>query len=404
MGTSLRTEIPLGSLDLKTSVKGYAMNISTRKRRTAQILSLIVSVLFLSPLTAYGADSKGAVRIGIILSLSGFGQKWGEQARRGAELALKEINSEGGINGEPLTFILEDSASTPSRGVSSFQKLTEIDHVNVVVGDIISFVTLPLVPIANRKQVLLVTPSIFDNDMPDDSAYFFSTCPRKNSIRPSVANFFALKPNVKRLAILCADNSWGKTYLDVWQSEAQHAGVEVVSTICTSDMTSDFHAEILRVKAVKSDALVLPFGVDRALRRVKELNLPHAILSTSSVAEALDAGLSPEIAEGVYFNDWVASPEFRDKFEKRFHANPIMEPQNTYEAVRAVAYALRKNRNDPRSALMQLKYQGVGGTIDFTSSHSGNYANSMLMTVRDGKIVPADSADTAKASRAGEAG
>ncbi|MCC6954024.1 MAG: ABC transporter substrate-binding protein [Deltaproteobacteria bacterium] len=359
---------------------------------TRAAIACLLSVLTFSSNTEAQSSTTESeeVKIGAVLSLTGLGQTWGEQARRGIQLAENEINNTGGINGKKLTVIVEDSASQPARALSAFQKLTTQDGVNAVAGDILSFLTLPMVPAANQQKMLLVTPSIFDTDLPPQHDYFFTTCPTKESIRPSFVRFLDLNPKLKRIGIICAENSWGKTYLDVWQSVLKERKMEPVDVVCTQDMGTDFRAEVLRLKKSKPDAVIIPFGIDRAVRRLREQKMDVTILSTSDVSEAIYRRKFPFAeAEGIYFNDWPPGARFRDAFENLYGTHPIMEPQNMYEAVRSVAYALRLDAKNPKAAMSKLRYDGAGGVIDFTRSHAGNGALSKLMVVREFEIVEA---------------
>ena len=330
------------------------------------------------------------VRVGAVFGFTGFANVWSAQARRGIEMARDEINEGGGINGRPLEVIFEDSGTTAKGGVAAFNKLVRVDKVDAVVGDIISFVTLPLVPLAQANKLVLVTPSIFDSDMPGNSAYFFTTCPEKQSIAAPVDRFFTLNPDIKTVAIICADNTWGRTYLDNWRWAAGIHGVRIVDENCSNDYASDMRAEILRAKSKNPDALIVPFNTDRALRRMKEAGFAPKVLMTSDIDEAINRrGFPLGEAQGVYFVDWLPTPEFSRSFEARYHDRPIMSPQNSYESLRALAEAMRQGGNDLESAVRSLHYQGGVGPVDFNGGHSGNKAAATLMVVTEKGIVPA---------------
>ena len=328
------------------------------------------------------------IKIGAIYGFSGFANVWSAQARRGIKLATEEINGAGGINGRKIRIIFEDSQSKPASAVSAFNKLVKIDEVDAVVGDIISFLTLPLAPLAKRHKVLLVTPSIFDIHMPDDNDYFFTTCPSKASIQKPVEQFFIKNADIRSVAILCAENSWGHAYRDVWEAAAQKHRVEVVETICTDEWQTDFRSELTRIRAKEPDSVIIAFGVDRALRRMKEIGFEAKVLTTTDIVEAVYRRQFPiSEAAGVYFNDWPASESFARRFSEKFGEPPIMEPQNSYEAIRAVARAFERNPSNPAQGLRSLRYQGAGGQIDFVLSNAGNQAKAKLFQADGRKFV-----------------
>jgi branched-chain amino acid transport system substrate-binding protein len=338
------------------------------------------------------ADSQasGTVKVGAIYGFTGFANVWSAQAKRGIELARDEINQTGGINGRSLEVLFEDSGTTARGAVTAFNKLVKIDRVEAVVGDIISFVTLPLVPLAHTHRVVLVTPSIFDTDLPANSDYFFSTCPRTESMAAPVEQFFSEHREVKSVAIICADNTWGRTYLEVWRAVAKKHGIALVDENCISDYSSDMRAEVLRAKSKQPDALIVAFGVDRALKRMKEVHFSPRVLTTSDLAEAIHArGLPASEAEGVYFADWMATESFQKRFRERFKDVPIMAPQNSYEAIKTLAHAMRTNEGDLQRAIQSLHYMGDTGPVDYRGTRAGNRAQSTLMVVTKGEIRPA---------------
>ena len=143
------------------------------------------------------------------------------------------------------------------------------------------------------------------------------------------------------------------------------------------------------LNALTGDFMTIALGIDRALKIMDELKFYPKVLSTSDVAEAIfTRGLQHNKAEGVFFNDWVTSEDFRRSFEERYEKAPIIEPQNSYEAMRSIVEALRSDAGNPNAGMRSVNYNGVSGRIDLTKSHSGNLAPSSLMVVKEGKIVP----------------
>ena len=145
---------------------------SPMKRLSVLLFSLAV---FLSVNRTASDSVAEPLSLGAIYPFTGFGSIWAEQARRGAEMAADEENAAG----RRVKILFEDSRSNPTAAVSAFSTLTTVKETRMVVGDIFSFLTMPLAPIAARQKILLVTPSIFDTDMPEGNDYLFTTCPHK---------------------------------------------------------------------------------------------------------------------------------------------------------------------------------------------------------------------------------
>jgi len=132
------------------------------KKLTIVIVILIIAIIGITivelTITGNNIESKSEVmKIGVIGTLTGVGSFHGQQEIRGVEIALDEINSNGGINGKKIKLIIEDSPGNPEKAVSAFKKLTEINKVDFIIGDSWSSTTVVIVPIANEKKILLIS-------------------------------------------------------------------------------------------------------------------------------------------------------------------------------------------------------------------------------------------------------
>ncbi|NDA38119.1 MAG: hypothetical protein EBX80_06290 [Acidimicrobiia bacterium] len=90
------------------------------------------------------------IKIGVVYGFTGSAQVWSEYGRMGLELAQDEINSSGGIKGKVIELIFEDSKSNPTQSVTAYRKLVTINKVKIVLGNIWSFLTNPLIPLAAK--------------------------------------------------------------------------------------------------------------------------------------------------------------------------------------------------------------------------------------------------------------
>lgn len=64
------------------------------------------------------------IRIGLITTLSGPGQVYGQYIKDGAELSTARINANGGINGQPIDLIVRDDKNSPDGALAAFRELT----------------------------------------------------------------------------------------------------------------------------------------------------------------------------------------------------------------------------------------------------------------------------------------
>jgi branched-chain amino acid transport system substrate-binding protein len=353
------------------------------------ILRLVAALLSVLVIAATGrSDPTGnPIKIGVVYGFTGAAAVWSDYGRKALELARDEINSEGGIHGFPLELIFEDSRTSPMGALSAYRKLVDVDKVPVVLGDVWSFITNPLIPSSARDKVVLISPTVMDVSVEGKSDSFFTFGHRVDGIRRAVGKFLARNPRSKTAAILCWDDNWGRAHLTLWKEILSQNHISLVDESCQGDFIYDYKADITRIAAKKPDLLIFGFGVETISRRLAEQNFHPSILTTNDMVEAVvEKKLPAPLLEGMYFTDWPQGPNFRAAFKKRFGKEPAIEAQNHFEVLQALARALR---NDPGNLLVGLKklnYHGEVDPIDFSKAPSVNLGVAELYQVRSGEI------------------
>ena len=105
-----------------------------------------------------GAETGTSIKVGAVLSLTGQYAEYGTAIKRGMDLAIEKINAEGGINGQDYEIIYVDSESTPDGAKTAFDNLVG-QGVRIVIGPEITELCKPLIPMAVRNKVYLISPS-----------------------------------------------------------------------------------------------------------------------------------------------------------------------------------------------------------------------------------------------------
>lgn len=346
-------------------------------------LFLSLAVLLRTP----NCRAESEIKVGVILGLTGPAHAWSKQARYALEIAKNEINLNGGINQKNIKLIFEDSKTDSKSATIAFHKLVTQDKVVAIIGGIWDFTALPLEPLAKQHKILLITPAIFDSQLPKNNKYFATTAPRISSMINSTEHYFELHKDIKSIVTICPEGVWGNTYNSNWSNVANKFGVKVIESISYSQFDSDFRIEALKIKRHKPDAVFICYKSDIIHRRFNELKFFPKIHTTSDIREAISyRGFSINNAENTYFIDWRANKNFNDKFLSLYKEEPIFAPQNSYEALHSLSKALKNNIIYPHHGLKSIKYEGIAGPINFTQSMAGNHSLSQLFTIKNQKI------------------
>ena len=351
------------------------------------LLVFVTSILLLLSLGAKSAraETSTPLRIGVILGLTGAGQLWADQARMGLELAKDDLEKEDGIK---LELVYEDSKSTPAGSVTAFQKLVNVEHVTAVIGEQWSITTNPIIPLAERAKVVLMSPTVMDLSVEKESPYFFSMGQKIEGLRKPAEKFLALHPQLKTVSMICWDDNWGNAHEKLWKSIFEARGIKILDEICDSDYTSDYRVNTQRALKSSPDFLSISYPIEVVARRMSEAGNKTLAFGNNLMLEALEfRNPIPGSMDGWYFSDFDGGPAFRSKFEARYGKEPVIEPHNSYEALRSVARAAAKNRSDVRAALKELSYEGVAGPVDFTKSNFGNQSGAVLKRIENSQAI-----------------
>src|SRR3954453_3028888 len=79
--------------------------------------------------------TSGTITLGAVLPLTGDNATLGADQSRGIELAVADINANGGVLGKKLAVTIEDSQGDTNAALQAAKKLVTVDKVPVVIGE-----------------------------------------------------------------------------------------------------------------------------------------------------------------------------------------------------------------------------------------------------------------------------
>jgi branched-chain amino acid transport system substrate-binding protein len=344
------------------------MSASRLSAFTRHLIALAGAVLALSFQSEAGAApaSGEPVFFGVSGPLTGPNAQYGAQWKAGFDLALDEINSQGGINGHPLQYVFEDSQSDPRQAVTIAQKFVDDKRILIELGDFSSPASMAASPIYQRAGLVQLG---FTNSHPDFTKggdFIWSPSVSQADAQPLLADL-AVKQGFRRIAVLFQNTDWGRASKDVFVKSAGTRGAQVVAAEGYQPTDKDFRATLLRVRDAKTDALVLiAYYSDGAqiARQARASGITLPIVAASSVYSPKFMELGGDAVNGVTTNTSFfpgdPAPEvqhFVHGFEAKYHQQPDAFNAFAYDAVIIAAYALRSGGTDRRAvrdALVKL--------------------------------------------------
>jgi len=273
---------------------------------------------------AQGAD---AVKLGVLLPLTGASATGGKRVLVGVEIAVEEINAMGGVLGRPLEVIVEDSESTPKGGMDAVHKLIDVDKVPVVIGENTSSVTIPTATYANSKGVVQIGISATAPAVRKIGPYFFSAMAPSDVMAKDLVEFAIADSGQKKFGFLTLNDAYGVAMMKEMTAALKAAGGEVVSEVLYEPKKPDYRAELQRLFAAKPPAIlsVAWFTASRLLhQQAYELGLYQTVADTwysPFVNLAVEPAI-PETVEGrkgfiTQSESGVRSKAFTEKYKTK---------------------------------------------------------------------------------------
>src|ERR1700757_5181779 len=116
-----------------------------------------------------GAANAQNIPIAVVGPITGSNAALGEQMKRGAEMAVADINAKGGVLGKKLDLIIADDACDPKQAVAAANDVVG-KKVVFVAGHYCSSSSIPASAVYNEAGVLQMTPASTNPALTDDAA------------------------------------------------------------------------------------------------------------------------------------------------------------------------------------------------------------------------------------------
>lgn len=347
-------------------------------KRLHKLVTLLVVVVLLLPAAACGPAQEGGDEeetIGAIFPLTGASTHEGIDERRGVELAVEQINADGGINGRNLRVIFEDSESRPEAGTDAAHKLIDVNGVPAIIGIFSSGVTLPAAAYAQEQGVVMVNPGSTSPQCAEVGDYFFSTIGLDHLMGTEQAKW-ALELGYNKAAVLVVNNPFG-IGMEEWMVKTfEEGGGEITSIIEYPPAQTDYRAELERLFQGDPDVvLYTAYGEESKILTRQAMEMGQDIQWIGGYLTMCTGVADPEAVEGHIGLEPAyhlpAGQDFKQAFVEKFDEEPSGPfSYLAYDAAWLLALAMREVGTDPadiRDALPEVAkdYDAASGELRF---------------------------------------
>ncbi len=328
-----------------------------RKKQCFATLAVFFFILGQVIIPAAIAD-EGVVRLGAMFISSGKMGGYGKHGKQAIELAVDEINANGGILGKKLEATVEDTLLKKDIAINLAKKFITEDRVDFLMGPTSSGIALSLTEVAKEYKKILVTTQAATDALTGAKIhpYIFSTLSNAMMHSRSGAYFLATKP-YKRYMCIGPDYSYGHASWEMFKSKLQELrpDVEIVGELFPKFLSKDYSEYIKQIEELKPDVVWSPlWGGDAVtfIRQALPTGLFDKVKFAFPVAGALEVliPLGKEMPEGIYVSSryFFTSPNssMNKKFVKdyydRFKEYPDYMAAETYAGVYFIKSAVER--------------------------------------------------------------
>ncbi len=347
--------------------------------------------------------SAGAARADIVIATAGpiTGQYavFGDQMKRGAEMAVKDLNAKGGVLGQQLKLEVGDDACDPKQAVAVANQFVN-QGVVFVAGHFCSGSSIPASQVYNEEGILQISPASTNPKLTEQGFdNVFRTCGRDDQQGTFAGNYVVDHHVGSKVAILQDKTAYGKGLADEFKKQLNARGVKETMYEAITAGDKDFTALITKMKQAGIDLIYLGgYHTEAGLitRQAHEQGLKAQMMSGDALVTDEYWAITGDTGQGTLM---TFSPDPR----KNAVAQPVVaefkaqgfDPEGytlyTYAAIQAWAEAVAKagstDLTKVEKALHDNQFETVLGPIGFDEKGDVKGDAYVMYEWKDGKYA-----------------
>lgn len=319
-----------------------------------------------------GTDSADAsaetFKIGGIGPITGAGAVYGIAVKNGAELAIKEINEAGGINGYQIEYNFQDDELDNEKSVNAYNTLKDWG-MNMLVGSVTSGCCVAVAAESKNDNMFQITPSGSSVDCIEGNDNVFQVCFTDPNQGVGAADYIGENSLASKVAVIYdSSDVYSSGIYAKFKEEAATQNFEIVSEEAfTADNKTDFSVQLAKAQEAGAELVFLPIYYTEASLILKQAD-SMGYAPKFFGCDGLDGILGVEnfdtsLAEGVMLLTPFAADaqddltkKFVSAYETAYNDTPNQFAADAYDAVYAIKAAAEKGDVAPSD--------GVSGICD----------------------------------------
>ena len=323
-------------------------------------------------------------KIGGIGPVTGGAAIYGQAVKNGAELAIKEINEAGGINGYQIEYNFQDDEMDNEKAVNAYNTLKDWG-MNILVGAVTSGCCVAVAAESQNDNLFQITPSGSSVDCINGTENVFQVCFTDPNQGVGAADYIGQNNVATKVAVIYdSSDVYSSGIFAKFKEEAASQNFEIVSEEAfTADNKTDFSVQLAKAQEAGADLVFLPIYYSEAsliLKQADSMGYAPKFFGCDGLDGILGVeNFDQKLAEGVMLLTPFAADakddatqKFVSAYEAAYGETPNQFAADAYDAVYVVKAAAEKCEATPadsvtdlcdklKAAMQEISYDGLTG-------------------------------------------
>ena len=312
-----------------------------------------------------GSGSSDTFKIGGIGPTTGDAAIYGKAVKNGIQLAVDEINKNGGINGKKIEYKFEDDQNDTEKSVNAYNSLKDWG-MQMLVGTVTSNPCTAVVEESHNDNMFQLTPSAtaVESIQYDNAFRMCFSDPNQGS---ASADYIADHKIATKVAVIY--NSSDPYSSGIYQKFAEEAKAKKLDVVAaeafTADSKTDFSVQIQKAQNAGAEMVFLPIYYQEAsliLAQAKKAGFTPKYFGCDGMDGILALkGFDKELAEGLMFLTPFTADAQDDKtqtfvkaYKAAFKDTPIQFAADAYDCVYSIKAAAEKAKITPDQSVSDI--------------------------------------------------
>lgn len=298
----------------------------------------------------------------------------------GIDLAVREINENGGINGRELKLLKADDGAELEKGLKIAQSFAENKEIRAVIGHRNSFISIPASAIYEQAGLVMLSPASTAPELTQNGyKHIFRCIPSDDEIARQMAVYLAGQ-GYRRMVIVYSDDSYGTGLANSFEDQAKAQGITIVDRFDNYTGLEDLKRLHNKWQAFGFDGIFIAENMPEAAQFIFDagqagINVPF--FGGNTLESPLLSSIGGKAAEGTIvgsvFNPNIDRPEVKSfvlGFSQEYNKMPNSYAALGYDAVKILAAAIEKSDSRNRSTVAEElanlgSWPGASGSHEF---------------------------------------